>query len=84
MYTLKRLEENKSREGNDEVFFAIRIKDDLGEYNYGHWLNKEEMKLYEENKDNLTAIIEANLERARNNYEESLNAVEPEEEELGE
>ena len=78
MYNIARIEKSKSREGIDEVFIAIEIEDELGKYNYGHWLNQEELDSYSKNEANIDSIVESHLEKAKNNYIEELNAPKPE------
>ena len=78
MYNIARIEKSKSREEKDEVFIAIEIEDELGKYNYGHWLNKEEIVSYSADVENITVIAESYLVKAKADYTESLNAPEPE------
>ena len=76
MFKINRKEERLSREGKPEMFISILINDDLGEYNFGHWLTSAEYEAYKANNDVLDSIAQNYLPQARANYEASLNTEE--------
>ena len=81
MYEITRVEKGKNREGKDEVFIAMEVTDELGKYNYGHWLTPAELKSYLADEDNISiisTIADSHVVKAKNNYQASLAAIEAE------
>lgn len=71
-YEIKRLEEEKSRLGEDEVFLAIEITDKIGTYPYATWLSTDEVALFKNDKSSIDSIVEKYLPKAKTAYEQSL------------
>ena len=79
MYTITRIEKVKDSTNTvKEIFFAMEIMDDDGTtYNFGKWLSSSQVALVLSDETKMNTIAQSYLAAAKQNYLNSLEAVEP-------
>lgn len=65
MYKILRIENTVNNKNIPEIFLHAQITDDLGTYNLGYWLTKEEIELVNQDEEYVYTVIEAQLPIAR-------------------
>lgn len=76
LYTIKRLEESKSREGLNEIFVEIDVVDDDGFcFKIVKWLQNKEYELYKQDNNYLDILVNNEKQKFRDLAIQSLKKI---------